>query len=77
MLYLDLALLEGRKGVRLWNCSLKPGVITLAGCVAGKLAKSVCLPKLLGYLLAGLLAGPRSPPDFQRRLGCLLTAVRV
>jgi len=36
----------------------KAAVLGLAGCLAGQLAKSVRVSKLVGYLLAGLLLGP-------------------
>ncbi|HPU66012.1 MAG TPA: cation:proton antiporter [Limnochordia bacterium] len=36
----------------------KAAILTLAGCLAGKLAKSAGVSKLFGYLLAGLILGP-------------------
>lgn len=56
--YIWIGITGGAKGGTAVELLFKAAVITLAGCVAGKLAKSVRLSKLLGYLLAGLLLGP-------------------
>ncbi|HBG00378.1 MAG TPA: cation/H(+) antiporter, partial [Firmicutes bacterium] len=51
MLYLGLG------GIRM-DMILKLAIIVLAGCLAGKLAKTARLSNVFGFLLAGVILGP-------------------